>query len=365
MKKIPFTYIRGGTSRAVFFNKKDMPEDTALWHRIFRQVLGLYPEGVNKTMGPHLPTRKVAVISPAVREGADVDYHFFQMNERTGEGDDRGGCGNMSSAVGAYVVNTGMVKAAEGVNTVRIHSVNTDRIINARFEVKNGRALTKGDTAIHGVPGTGAPVELDFLLPGGGYSGKLFPTGQKTEVMHLPHAGEVRVTIIDCANPVVILSAEDIGLFSAEISGMDPFLEDIRFARSVAAERLGLVHDWREADRTSTYIPHAAIVAAPCGYRTLDGHKVSAEEMDICCRAVFQSLHPSYPAAASIATAAAAKIPGTLAYDVCRKSTSVIIGHPSGTLRVGIKLEGEEVLSGTITRTACHLFDGEFYIEQE
>lgn len=368
MIQIPFSYLRGGTSRAVFFRREHLPEDRSRWHEIFRQAIGLNLSPDAAAMGTHLPTRKIGVIAPSSRPDADVEYQHFQMNDNTGLGDARGSCGNMTSAVGPYAVNTGLFPAREGLNTIRIYSLNTGRIIHSTFEVHNGRAAVHGDTRIHGVPGTGSPIRLDFLNPGGGYSGRLFPTGSPSERLELPGFDPIDATIIDCANPVVIVRSRDLGLTGTENTDRQippEILSRIRMVRCAAAVRLGMVETPEQADISCTYVPHVALTAPAQDYTAHNGQTIHAEEMDVCCRAVFSKLHHAYPMAASIATAAAIQLPGTVAHEFLKPAASsdIILGHPSGTMKVETEIRGGEVLRGTVIRTAQHLFDGTLYLE--
>lgn len=372
MKKYPFTYMRGGTSRAVFFHKKDLPADEALWPAIFLKAIGAEdPEDkFFSVMGTNLPTKKVAVISPSEHEGADVDYLFFQAGPDYAAVDSRGTCGNMSSAVGPFAIDEGLVAAAEPETVVRIYNKNTNCMITAHVQVKDGKALVKGDTRLPGWPGSGSPIMLHFENPGGGFSGRLFPTGNKIDILSLPGHGECPVTIIDCANPVTIIRASDLGLAGNEINelnAMKTTLDKIETARCVSAERLNLVSHWEDAKKTSTYIPHVVIVSPPDTYETAGGCMVNAADMDLCCRAVFTALHKSYPIAAAIATAASARIAGSVAYDYFKSpdKNTVRIGHPGGIIRVGIETDGGRVIRGSVLRTARRIFDGYLYDEQE
>lgn len=371
MKRIPFTYLRGGTSRGIFFHKKDLPEDRSLWNDIFLKTIGIpASSGEFSVMGTDFPTKKIAVISLSVSGPADVEYDFFQTDPEHGLVDNRGTCGNMASAVGPFAIDKGMVRAIEPESRVSIYNRNTKHVITSRVKVKNGVSLVSGNESIPGVPGTGSPVRLDFEKPGGGFSGSLFPTGNKTDVLDLLGHGKLPVTIIDCVNPIVILRAEDAGLSGNEIKELEKLpevLDKIETARGVVACMLNLVSCWTEAKQTSTYIPHVAIVSPPQSYTGIGGDAIGAGEMDICCRAVFTKLHKTYPVGAAVATAAAAAIHGTIASECLNvvPRGEVLIGHPAGIMRVGIDTSGDEVIRGTVIRTARRLFDGVLYYDRE
>lgn len=362
--------MRGGTSRALFFRKANLPEDKRLWPDLFFKALGVRRTAAGlSAMGVDFPTHKVAVISAHDGDDADVDYDFFQVDEENYYVDNRGNCGNMSSAVGPFAIDEGMVPATEPETVVRIFNTNTGRIIESRVKVKDGRVCTEGDTVIHGVPGSGSPIELTFEHPGGGLTGKLFPTGNKRDVWHIPGHGDIAVTLIDCANPVVIFKASDAGLKGTELTELNSkreFTELVARVRGMAAQAFGLVDNWEDASTKSTYMPFVGIVSKPQTYHDMDGNPVNAKDMDICCRSFITKLHRAYPIAASIATAAAAKIPGTVAFEeseIDASDTDVILGHAGGFTKVQVVTDGDEVVSGTVIRTANTIMRGTLWIE--
>ncbi len=390
--KIPCTYIRGGTSRALFFMEKDLPEDRSKWPELFKKALGVRRTAAGlSAMGQDFPTHKVAVISPHEGPDADVDYNFFQIDGENDQVDNRGNCGNMSSAVGPFAIDTGLVEAVEPETVVRIFNTNTRRVITSRVQVKDGKSCEEGDAVIHGAPGRGAPIWLSFENPGGGLTGSLFPTGNKADEFEIPGFGTLRVTLIDCANPVVLFKAQDVGLKGtelAELNSRKDFGELVRRVRGMAAQKFGLVSSWEEADITSTYLPFVGIVSPPQEYRDMDGNLVRAEDMDICCRSFVTKLHRAYPIAAAMATAAAAKIEGTVAWEVARhwgeagvgggfedgsvggaaaaaaEGEAVTLGHAGGCTQVLMQVEGDHVVRGTVLRTANMIMRGEIWVEE-
>lgn len=367
---IPCTYMRGGTSRALIFQKKDLPADKTLWPEFFMKVLGVRMTAAGlSAMGVDFPTHKIAVISPHVGDDADVDYDFFQTDDENYYVDNRGNCGNMSSAVGPYAIDEGMVEAKEPETIVRIFNTNTKRIIRSRVLVKNGKSSIEGDTRIYGVPGTGSTIELTFENLGGGLTGKLFPTGNKQDILDVPGYGKLPVTFIDCANPVVIFKAEDAGLKGTELTELNKnqkFIDIVTYVRGMSAKLCDLVDKWEDAATKSTYMPFVGIVSKPQSYKDMDGNFVDEKEMSICCRSFITKMHRAYPIAASIATSAAACIPGTVANEcVCPRGSKedVILGHAGGYTTVNIKTEGEQILSGTVIRTACPIMKGTLWVE--
>jgi len=376
MRKIPFTYIRGGTSRAVFFEKKNLPDDKNEWNAIFKAVLGLPPktDGPKSALPKQLPTSKIAVISPSGRPGYDVEYHFFQMNDLTGIADDRGTCGNMSSAVGPFAADHGLAAVKEGENTLRVYNVNTKKCFLTTFFVKDGRAETAGNVFLPGLAESGSPVTLDFISPGGGYSGKLFPTGHKLDRIDCGVFGKKEATVIDCVNPIAVVRAADVGMTGLELRN-EEITKDamtlLQMIRGKTAALLGLVKNWEEAAVSSTYIPHLAVVAKSSTYRTSTGEEVVETGVDFCARAVFTGLHPTFPAGGAVAAAAAACIPGTVLDAVTEKEKpsgpvrKIVIGHPAGCISVPLEISGENIKMGTLIRTARHLFEGELYFERD
>ncbi len=371
---IPCTYIRGGTSRALFFHEKDLPEERTLWPELFKRALGVRRTAAGlSAMGQDFPTHKVAVISPHQGPDADVDYNFFQVDGENDYVDNRGNCGNMSSAVGPFAINEGLVEAVEPETIIRIYNTNTQRIITSRVQVRDGKSCEEGDAVIHGVPGSGSPIWLTFENPGGGLTGKLFPTGNRTDYFEIPGYGVFPVTLIDCANPVVIFRAEDAGLKGTELKELNrkaDFVRLVRRIRGMAAQAFGLVECWEDADTSSTYMPFVGIVSEPQNYQDLDGNAVRAEEMDLCCRSFITSLHRAYPIAAAIATAAAARIPGTVAFDLARplstpEQTGIILGHAGGCTEVQIEVQEDAVIRGTVLRTANTLMKGILQVKME
>jgi 2-methylaconitate cis-trans-isomerase PrpF len=210
--------LRGGTSRAVFLLENDLPPDRASIEPILLDVFGS-PDvrQINGLGGATSQTSKAAIIGPPTRPDADVDYTFAQVSVTQPLVDWGGNCGNISSAVGPFAVNSGLVRAVSPVTKVRIHNTNTGKIILAHVPVEGGRAMVEGDYSIPGVPGTGARILLDFQDPAGSFSGKLLPTGQPRDTITIGDGRSFPVSTIDAANPVVFLLAEELGMTGTEL----------------------------------------------------------------------------------------------------------------------------------------------------
>ncbi len=370
MKSYPCVYMRGGTSKAVFFHEKDLPENKEEWREIFLKVMGSPDvKQIDGMGGTVSSTSKVAVISKSKNENADIDYNFNQVDIVIPRVDDSSNCGNISSAVGPFAIDEGLVEAVEPITVVRVLNTNTNKIIEEHVRVKDGKAMVDGDEIIKGVPGTGSRIDMYFEDPSGAATGKLFPTGSKRDVLDIPDYGEVEITLIDCANPIVFVRAEDIGLKGielVELSSNKDKMEYIERIRAIAAQKIGMVDKWEDARKISTSIPKVSIISKPQDYTDMDGNTVEAESMELCCRAIsVGNLHKAYPMTAAIATGSAVRIKGTIVEELLepREDGDILtFGHSSGVMEVDVKMDGEKVVKGGVTRTARRILDGKVYI---
>jgi 2-methylaconitate cis-trans-isomerase PrpF len=315
-------------------------------------------------------TSKTAIISPSDSPDYDVVYNFGQVSIDRPIVDYKSNCGNISSAVGPFAVDEGLVKAVEPVTRVRIHQLNTNKLITADVPVKNGRFDEQGDYTIAGVPGAHARIALGFADPGGALTGKLLPTGNSRDTIAIPDHGNIKVTIIDAANPVVLVRAEDIGLTGVEIDEVDASksitttLENIRCK---AAVLIGLATSEEEATQRSQAVPKIAFISEAKPYKTTGGAAITAQDIDLVGRIMSMgTLHRSYAVSGGIATAGAAMIPGTVAFDLLKKNSRgkdlLRIGHPGGIIDIGavIDIEGDRCTykEAVIGRTARRLMEG-------
>jgi hypothetical protein len=216
---LPAVFMRGGTSRAIMFHRRDLPDRTA-WDPIFLAAMGSPdPNGrqLNGMGGGISSLSKVCILAPSERADADIDYTFAQVQIREAAVDYRSNCGNMSSAVGPFAIDEGLLRANGDTAVVRIFNTNTGKLIRATFPLRNGRAAVDGDLEIPGVAGTGAPIRLDFLSPGGAATGKLLPTGNVSDRLDIPGMGRIEVSMVDAANPCVFVRARDLGLIGTEL----------------------------------------------------------------------------------------------------------------------------------------------------
>ncbi|HEX2831039.1 MAG TPA: PrpF domain-containing protein [Burkholderiales bacterium] len=375
LKKIPAVFMRGGTSKALMFHSRDLPADRKQWDDIFTAAMGSPdPNGrqLNGMGGGISSLSKVCVLAPSEREDADVDYTFAQVLIKDAQVDYSGNCGNMSSAVGPFAVEEGIVSVSDGEATVRIYNTNTKKVIHSTFTVKDGRAITAGDLPIPGVGGTGAPVRLDFLNPGGASTGKLLPTGNAVDVLDVPGLGSIRVSMIDAANAVVFVAAEDLGLTGREMpDALDAdvaLLEKLAAIRVQASLKMGIGRNVEEA-RAKTAVPYVGFVSGPQDARTLSGDQIRASDIDVTARMISNGQpHRALPLTASLCTAVAARIEGSIVWQASRRDTAqtLRIGMPSGVLTVGADVQLRDgawhATRGSFFRTQRRLFDGYVYV---
>lgn len=371
--QIRAVFMRGGTSRGLFLHAEDLPDDPELRDAL---IVGMYgspdPRQIDGIGGGDSLTSKVAIIGPPSRPDADVDYTFGQVRVNEPKIDYTGNCGNMSSAVGPFAVDEGLVPAREGLNRVRIHNTNTNKVIAAEFLVRDGVALVCGETEIPGVPGRGACVMLDFLDSGGSVTGKLLPTGNARDTLETA-AGSFVVSLVDASNPCVFVRAADLGIrgteLAPEISGDAGLMATLEAIRGAAAVRLGFVDDAARAAAITPAIPKVAFVAEPRPYVTSLGREVAADELSLLARCMsMQTPHKAYAVTVAICTAAAAKVPGTVVNEVYREGTpptEVHLGHPGGVMLCDMVVEpspdGLRLTRAALARTARRLMAGVAY----
>ena len=367
--------VRGGTSKGIYILENDLPKDVQLRKKVIQTVFGSPdPRQIDGLGGADTLTSKLAIVGPSDRLDADVDYTFAQVGIEKDVVDFGGNCGNISSGVGPFAIDAGLVKAQEPVTVVRIYQTNTNKILTAEVPVRNGKACTEGDFSIDGVPGTGAKITMDFSDTVGSATGKLLPTGNPVDVVEFD-GKEYPVSIVDAGNPLVFIDAASLGLVgnesAAEIDSRPVLLETIEAIRSRAAVLAGLGETPEQVTKESPYAPFFAIVSSPRGYETPTGKKINESQVDLVSRLLFmQKMHKTYPGTGAVSTAAAVRIPGTIPYEKLRREadqkTIVHIGHPAGIMDVESICHIEE---GRVTvdklafyRTARKIMDGMVYI---
>jgi 2-methylaconitate cis-trans-isomerase PrpF len=378
-RRIPAVLMRGGTSKGLFFHERDLPEEPRRRDRAILAAYGSpdpYKRQIDGVGGALSVTSKVAVIGPSPAPAYDVVYHFGQVSIDRPIVDARGNCGNISSAVGPFAVDEGLVTAVEPVTRVRIHQKNTNKLIVAEVPVKNGKFNEAGDYAIDGVPGTGSRILLRFVEPAGAVTGKLFPTGNRRDRFDMPGLVAVEVTCIDAANPFVFVRADAVGLSGTETEEIERRTEIkslLEAVRCKAAVRLGITASEEEAARRSQAVPKVAVVAAPAAHTALGGRVVEAREVDLLARMMSMgTLHRAYAVSGAVATAGAAMIPGTVVSDIVGEDACgrdlLRIGHPGGVIDVGAVIEpqaGEHIYrEAVLGRTARRLMEGNVLVPE-
>jgi 2-methylaconitate cis-trans-isomerase PrpF len=372
-KRLRTVVMRGGTSRALFFHGNHLPADPRVRDRVILAAYGS-PDPNKRQIdglgGAVSSTSKLAVISRSNNPNYDVVYDFGQVSIDRPIVDKKGNCGNISSAVGPFAVDEGLVPVVEPVTTVRIHQLNTDKLIIAEVPVKNGQYNEQGDFSIPGVPGSGGKITLRFVAPGGSVTGKLLPTGNPVDLIKdVPGVGDIEASLLDAANPGVFVRAGDLGIKGGEIGlfdepGLNQKLEAIR-AR--AAVMMGFVKTPAQATAECQAVPKLAVVAPPQDYISLGGSKVLADEMDICARIMSMGpLHKSYAVTGAVCLAGAARIEGSLVNQCLRpealEQVELCLGHPGGVMPIGSKVEkraqGWHYAEALVFRTARRLMEG-------
>jgi 2-methylaconitate isomerase len=365
--------MRGGTSNAVVFNAKDLPRDRARWDEIFLAAIGSpdpYGRQLDGMGGGISSLSKVCVVGPPTRDDADIDYTFAQVQVKEAKVDYSGNCGNMSSAMGPFAVDEGMVKLSGPDALVRIHNTNTQKIIWSRFPLDGGVAAVDGDLSIPGVAGTGAPVKLEFREPGGATTGKLLPTGNAADTLDVPGCGKYRVSMVDAANACVFVRAADLGVRGTElpdeIEASADLLRKLAAIRIAASVAMGITQSVEEA-RKRAMVPFVGFVSPPQDATTLTGEALKGTEVDLTGRMLSNGQpHRALPLTASLCMAVAARLPGSVVFETIRPSgdpeSGIRIAMPSGVLTVaatvrnaGGKWHAEQ---GAFYRTQRRMFEG-------
>ncbi len=378
-KRIPAVLMRGGTSKGLFFHERDLPADPAARERVILAAYGSpdpFRRQIDGVGGAQSVTSKVAVISPSPSPDYDVVYQFGQVSIDRPIVDYQGNCGNMSSAVGPFAVDEGLVAAVEPLTRVRIHQKNTDKLIIAEVPVRDGAFDPNGAYAIDGVPGTGSRILLRFVDPAGAVTGRLFPTGNRRDRFAIAGLGAVEVSCVDAANPFVFVRAESLGLQGNETEPIEHSAEiksKLEAVRCRAAVVLGITATEEEATRRSQAVPKVAMVAAPRSYPALNGRLIESGDVDLLARMMSMgTLHRTYAVSGAVATAGAAMIPGTVVSDLLSESARgrdlLRIGHPGGVIEVGAVIEtcggGLDYREAVLGRTARRLMEGSVLVPE-
>ena len=379
--KIPATYMRGGTSKGIFFKLDDLPAAAqtpgAARDKILLRVLGSpdpYGKQIDGLGNASSSTSKAVILSKSAEPDHDVDYLFGQVSIDKPFVDWSGNCGNLTAAVGAFAISNGLVDAAripsDGLCTVRIWQANIRKTIIAHVQITGGQVQETGDFELDGVTFPAAEVQIEFLDPAddGEEGGAMFPTGNLVDELEVPGIGTFPVTLINAGIPTIFLNAADIGYQGTElqehINNDEQALAKFETIRAYGALKMGLIADISEA-AARQHTPKVAFVAAPQDYVSSSGKPVAAADVDLLVRALSMGkLHHAMMGTAAVAIGTAAAIPGTLVNLAAGGGgrEAVRFGHPSGTLRVGAqaKLENGEwkVTKAIMSRSARVIMEG-------
>ncbi|WP_206922091.1 PrpF domain-containing protein [Alicyclobacillus suci] len=370
---LPCSIYRGGTSKALLLRNRDLPKDPLTRDQLILSLFGSPDKRQINGLGGATPTTsKVGIIEVSTRKDADVDYTFGQVSIDKPYIDYIPNCGNVSAAVGPFAVEQGMVSTTkDGWNSVRIYNTNTKAIIVSRFMVQDHHFVPDGNTKIPGVPGTGSPVYLDFIDAGGGVTGKLFPTGNKQDKIHLPDGSIFRVTVIDIGNLTILMDGDELQLKGTEVSEreLSHVLPTIEAVRQQVGRMLGIFDANQAVSATTHAIPKIALVQSVRKYRTTGLEWLNESDYDIVARAITMgNLHPTYPVTGGMALSVASKIPGTISFEKCsphcQTNSQLRIGHPAGVLEMEAEVSESDPSRAKVTlvRTARPLISGQAWI---
>ncbi|EWH06999.1 PrpF protein involved in 2-methylcitrate cycle [Pseudoalteromonas lipolytica SCSIO 04301] len=376
--KVPATYMRGGTSKGVFFNLTDLPEPAQeageARDNLLLRVIGSpdpYGKQTDGMGGATSSTSKTVILSKSRKDDHDVDYLFGQVAIDKAFVDWSGNCGNLTSAVGAFAVSNGLVDASKipdnGVVEVKVWQVNISKTIIVHVPITHGEVQETGDFELDGVTFPAAEVKLEFMDPADG-EGALFPTGNLVDELDVPGVGVLSATMINAGIPTVFINASEIGYDGTElqdaINSDASVLEKLETIRAYGALKMGLIQHVEEA-KSRQHTPKVAWVAPAKSYHASSGKEVTADSIDLLVRAMSMGkLHHAMMGTAAVAIGTAAAIPGTLVNQAAGggQRHEVNFGHPSGTLKVGAAAErvGEDwqVTKASMSRSARVLMEG-------
>lgn len=379
--KIPATYMRGGTSKGVFFKLDDLPEAAQQAGRVRDQLLlrvigspDPYAKQIDGMGGATSSTSKTVILAKSQQPEHDVDYLFGQVSIDQPFVDWSGNCGNLTAAVGSFAISNGLVDAARipenGICTVRIWQVNIQKTIIVHVPITQGQVQETGDFELDGVTFPAAEVQIEFLDPAddGEDGGAMFPTGNLVDTLEVPEIGRFQATFINAGIPTIFLNAEDIGYTGSElqdaINGDAKALARFETIRAYGAKQMGLIQDISEA-ASRQHTPKIAFISKPKQYVSSSGKTITEHDTDLLVRALSMGkLHHAMMGTAAVAIGTAAAIPGTLVNLAAGGGAreAVRFGHPSGTLRVGaqaIQEKGQWVVKKAVmSRSARVLMEG-------
>lgn len=382
-RQIRATYMRGGTSKGVFFNIADLPASAqaagSARDKLLLRVIGSpdpYKKQIDGMGGASSSTSKAVLVKKSSQPNHDIDYYFGQVSIDKPFVDWSGNCGNLSSAVGPFALHAGLIKTSvqDGIQTVRIWQANIKKTILAHVPIKDGVVQEIGEYMIDGVAFSAAEIVLEFLSPVDA-SEELFPTKNLADDLEVPGIGVLKATMISAGIPTIFLNASDLGYSGTELQGDinedAKALEKFETIRAYGALKMGLIKDIEEA-KTRAHTPKIAFVSKPKSYTASSGKKISKNDIDLNIRALSMGqLHHAMMGTASVAIGVAACIPGTLVNLAAGggEKKSITFGHPSGTLKVGASISDNKeklfVEKASMSRSARIIMDGYVHIPSD
>jgi 2-methylaconitate cis-trans-isomerase PrpF len=368
-KAIACTIMRGGTSKGILIPVSELPPDPVARDEIILSIFGSPDRRQIDGLGGSDPlTSKVAIIGPPTHTDADIDYLFGQVGIESAFVDYGGYCGNVLAAVASYAVEERFVEASGPTTKVRVHVVNTHRVVIAEVPVANGLPQTEGDYSIFGVPGSGAPIVLNFRDTIGSVTGSPLPTKNPCDRVHVPSIGAVNVSIVDAGNPMIFADLASFGVDVTE--GPDILDRRSDLIQAVEAMRIALAKEFEITmpdGSISEHIPLVALVSSPAPYTSFAGDLITPESYDLASREFLCGrIHKAYGVGETVCTSFAAVVPGTVVHSVVAKSQdkdrTVRIGHPSGIIESKVVIANTgavpEVEGILVSRTARRILDG-------
>lgn len=368
------TLMRGGSSKGAFFDDADLPRDECRRSAVLLACYGS-PDArqIDGIGGADPLTSKAAVVKVSGRDDADVEYTFHQVGIEEPDVSTGGNCGNMLSGIGPFAILKGMVQAGEGETVVRIYTTNTRQVVVARIPVQGGMPRWDGGCAIAGVPGTGAPIKLDFGDCAGAVSGRLLPTGNAKDAIVVDDRRLV-VSLVDAATPFVFVKAGEVGASGYEtpeqIKSNNVLMDRLEAVRGWAAVQLGLVEKAQDARAKTPNVPRVMMVAAANDYQTPEGKTVMRGDVDVVVRQLaMQRPHRALAVTGAACAAVASFVDGSIIADLVGPGRDIVrLGHPSGVLNVAATtrmVDGQlRVSSAQIERTSRLLMDGFIYVRK-
>lgn len=375
--ELPVSIYRGGTSKGIFIDEALLPDQLDERNRILLKLMGS-PDlrQIDGLGGSVSTTSKVAIISKSDSPDWDVNYTFAQVAIDKPVVSYSGNCGNISSAVGVYAIENQLVPVTSPLTKVRVYNTNTKKVINEYIPTPDGKLTYEGDFEIAGVPGKGLKIELEFLDPSGAFSGKLLPTGHTIDKIQLNDGREITISIIDAANPLVYVRADELGFLGTEkpeeIDADSNQLKLLEEIRGKAAVLMGIIDYYEDSATKTPGVPKMTLLSVAQDYVTTESQEIKSADYDLSVRMMsMQKAHKSIALTGALCTGAACQIEGSLPYELVRRSDNgqpLRLGHASGLIPVSIKadktLGRTAIQSVSSYRTARKIMIGTAFIEE-